>query len=134
MNTTLFIILLFCHWAADYTHLSMPFMLQAKRTGKPLGPIFLHAAVHGLLMLYAYAIYDLFTPAATNLLDSVHSLYVMSMIFPIQTFSHFAIDVWKGRMNVWFPSLTNPANVFHWWVFGLDQMLHILILVLLASL
>ncbi len=45
-----------------------------------------------------------------------------------QLVTHFAIDVIKGRMNVWYPSLQNPANYFHWWVFGADQMLHVAVI------
>ncbi len=42
----------------------------------------------------------------------------------IQLPTHFVIDVWKGRMNGWFENLQNPANKYHWWIFGIDQWLH----------
>lgn len=95
-------------------------MLKAKRFGTPLMPILHHAAIHAVLMaivLWFAAGYQ------TALLG-----------FAIQLLSHFVIDVWKGRMNVWFPQLTNPANVYHWWVFGIDQQMHIAVVILLTVL
>src|SRR5690606_26867796 len=47
----------------------------------------------------------------------------------LQLVSHFAIDVWKGKMNVWFPFLADPTNKFHWYIFGFDQYLHALIII-----
>ena len=43
-------LLMSCHWLADFTHLSTPYMLKAKSKGSPLLPIFSHACVHGFLM------------------------------------------------------------------------------------
>lgn len=51
-QTALLIGLFFCHFLADYTHLSTAWMLNAKRFGKPLFPIFIHALVHGSLMFW----------------------------------------------------------------------------------
>lgn len=94
-------------------------MLAAKANGWPLGPIAAHAGVHALLMALALAFIAPHIAIAGLL---------------IQWSTHFAIDVWKGRMNVWFPSLRSPANVFHWLVFGADQMLHVVVLVIISSL
>lgn len=105
------LVLNLCHWAADYTQLSRPYMLAAKRLGKPLFPILEHGWVHGILMGVVSWVF--FTNAIT-------AIEVMTF----QAVTHFGIDVLKGKMNVWFPSLQNPANVYHWWVFGADQFLH----------
>lgn len=94
-------------------------MLAAKKFGKPLKPIFDHAAVHGTIAGLLVWV---------NTGDFIKGVLALS----IMTLSHFGIDVLKGKMNVWYPSLQNPANVFHWWVFGGDQTLHILILVALS--
>lgn len=107
----------FAHWLGDYTHLSRPYMLQAKRTGSPMLPIFHHALVHAILQFLTVLI---FTENVKNLAD----------VFIIQLVSHFLIDVWKGRMNVWFPSLSNPANKYHWYVFGIDQFFHSVIIII----
>lgn len=106
----------FAHWLGDYTHLSRPYMLHAKRTGKPLAPIFHHALVHAVLQ--SLVIY-LFTGRA----------YETIATFLVQLITHFLIDIWKGKMNVWFPSLTNPANPYHWYVFGIDQWFHQIVIV-----
>lgn len=115
----LFILLLLCHYLGDYTHLSRPFMLAAKRFGKPIGPILLHALVHAVLMASVVFLFSGFRAAMVGLL--------------IQLVSHFVIDVLKGRMNVWYPALQSPANIFHWYVFGFDQTLHIVIIFLIYS-
>lgn len=114
----LLISLLICHYFADYTHLSTNFMLSAKRFGKPLFPIFIHALVHGILMLVVMLI-----------LINLDIKIVYAFIF--QVITHFIIDTLKGRINLWFPSVQNPANKFHWYVFGFDQLLHQLVIILM---
>ena len=124
MSTTLLILLVglfVCHYLADFTHLSMNFMLEAKRTGKPLLPIFIHALVHADLMFF----FLLFMTPNTK---------IVTTLFLIELFSHFAIDTRKGRMNVWFKKVASPSNKIHWVVFGADQLLHSLIIVLMVYL
>jgi Protein of unknown function (DUF3307) len=119
-QTTILIGLFICHWLADYTHLSTAWMLNAKRLGKPLFPIFIHASIHGILMLFFMLIFGADYKDALQL-----------WIFQVAT--HFLIDVWKGRMNGWFPKLQNPANKWHWIVFGFDQLLHGIVIILMAA-
>ena len=110
--------LLVCHYLGDFTHLSRPYMLKAKAVGTPLMPIFWHASVHGLLMwLFVWTVKD-FTSGATT--------------YAVVTSTHFAIDLLKGRLNAWYPKLANPVNPWHWYVFGADQLLHILVIILVA--
>lgn len=115
------IALLFVHWLGDYTHLSTPWMLQAKRFGKPVMPIIAHAAVHAVLTSFVLTIYG----------KAFWSVTIGTLIMLV---THSVVDVLKGRMNGWFPKLQSPANPIHWYVFGLDQTLHILVLILIASL
>ena len=112
------ILLNLAHWMADYTHLSTAEMLNAKRLGAPLLPILKHATVHGFIM-------NLF-------LWFFVSGWVLFLLFLLQVGSHFLIDLWKGRMNSWFPSIQNPTNKLHWYVFGFDQYLHQAIIILMA--
>lgn len=119
--TTLLISLFVCHFLADYTHLSTGWMLSAKRLGKPLYPIFTHAFIHACLMLVVMRV-------GFNI-ESLTALY----LFMFQLITHFLIDVWKGRMNGWFPSLQSPANKWHWIVFGADQLLHAIVIILMAT-
>ena len=111
----IFIALLFCHFLADYTHLSTSWMLNAKRLGTPLFPIFCHALVHTVLIWTLLAAIFGFT-----------HVVMYAAIFELIT--HFLIDVWKGKMTAWFPSLQSPANKWHWIVFGFDQFLHVVVL------
>lgn len=119
MQNTVLISLFICHWLADYTHLSTAWMLNAKRLGTPLLPIYFHALVHAVLMLIALFLVGVSTDK-------------LSALFSLQLLSHFAIDVWKGKMNAWFPALQSPANKWHWIVFGFDQLLHALVIILMS--
>jgi hypothetical protein len=118
---TILIGLFFCHWLADYTHLSTAWMLNAKRLGKPLHPILFHAWVHATLMF-------------VMLIPFIGLSGNIWWLFLFQLTSHFAIDVWKGRMNGWFPALQSPANKWHWVIFGADQFFHAVVIVIMASL
>ena len=117
MQTQILIGLFICHFLADYTHLSTAWMLNAKRLGKPLYPIFTHAFIHSSLMLVLLVL-------AFGL-----SGFKLAALFGFQLITHFLIDVWKGRMNGWFPALQSPANKWHWIVFGFDQLLHTLVII-----
>lgn len=96
-------------------------MQDAKKLGRPLKPIFHHALVHTSLVMLTLVCF-----AA----DPFRILLACLMMLV----SHFVIDLWKGKMNVWFPALQDPVNVFHWWVFGLDQMMHVIVLFLIYNL
>lgn len=119
-QTTILIGLFICHWLADYTHLSTAEMLGAKRLGKPLLPILSHSLVHGALM----SLFLLFALKA--------NFEKLSLLILFQIGTHFLIDLWKGRMNGWFPALQSPANKWHWIVFGFDQLLHALVLIAMS--
>lgn len=121
MKTTLLIALFFCHFLADFTHLSTAWMLAAKRLGKPLGPIFVHAMWHGCLMGILLCMPLIREP-----------LFWLSLVW-FQIITHFIIDVLKGRINGWFPVVQNPANKVHWVVFGADQFLHAVVIILMWS-
>ena len=118
-TTKLLLVLFFCHLLADYTHLSTAWMLNAKRLGKPLFPIFAHAMMHSVLMGIALWIMGI---------DSE----TMAKLMLFQLITHFAIDVWKGRMNGWFTALQSPANKWHWIVFGTDQYFHAVVIILMV--
>lgn len=123
MHITLLILFFICHWAADFTHLSMPYMLEAKKIGKPLGPIYTHAMVHAVLMTVVIIFY--------GFAYGVPDMHSWVYYFWLQLISHFLIDTLKGKLNVWVPSVANPANKIYWYVFGLDQLLHTLVIILM---
>lgn len=115
-NIYLLVAFFVCHWAADYTHLSTSWMLNAKRLGTPLHPILAHAAVHAVLMSFVALCFLI--PIA-----------IVAKLFLFQLSTHFIIDVWKGRASARIPSLQNPANKYHWYMFGFDQLLHALAII-----
>ncbi len=119
MQTQILIGLFFCHFLADYAHLSTNWMLSAKRLGKPLLPIFCHALVHATLMV-------------TVLLFFIPYDIRLSLLFLFQLITHWLIDILKGRMNGWFPALQSPASKWHWVIFGADQYLHALVIILMS--
>ena len=120
-QTTILIGLFICHFLADYTHLSTAWMLNAKRIGTPLFPILAHASMHALLM-------GLFLLFFTDLTQ-----FDIIELTAFQLITHFLIDVWKGKMNSWFPTLQSPANKWHWVVFGFDQLLHSIVIIIMCS-
>lgn len=108
------ILLFLAHYLGDYTHLSTKWMLDAKRTGSPFEPIMAHACVHGVLFMIVSVF---FCPEKAFIIGA------------FQILTHFSIDVWKGKMNVWFPSLSDPACKYHWYIFGFDQLLHHIVII-----
>lgn len=120
MNQTIILIALFTsHFLADFTHLSTAKMLEAKRFGTPLFPIFQHALVHSLFVFIVL----LFTNLSWEI--------VFDLTF-FQLSTHFLIDIWKGKMNKWFPVVQSPANKLHWVLFGFDQLLHAIVLIIIS--
>jgi len=121
MNSVSFITLItlcLCHWAADFTHLTTDWMLNAKKYGKPLYPIFIHALVHSILFfITVFFLYD------------IHKA-IFAGIFQLVT--HFFIDLLKGKISFWFRKLEDPTNKFHWWLFGFDQFLHHLVIIIIV--
>lgn len=103
-----------CHTIADYM-LVTPNMLAAKAKGSPILPIINHAAVHGSLM-----------GLVLIGLSSNRNLIAFLMCYQLTT--HSLIDILKGKCNVWFPSVANPANKIHWVIFGIDQYLHFVVI------
>lgn len=102
---------------ADFTHLQTAEMVSAKKRGD-LVPLLLHAWWHGCLMMLVVILFD-FAPIAPY-------------VFLFQTFAHFCIDALKAKMNVWFPQYAEPSNVYHWYIFGLDQLLHQVVIILIT--
>lgn len=49
MTSVLLILLLFCHYLADFC-LTTPAMIRAKTDGRTYGPILLHAGIHAALV------------------------------------------------------------------------------------
>lgn len=117
---TLIILLFAAHYLADFTPLSRPYMLQAKAIGRPILPIFDHAFVHALLMGFIIKYFG-------------YSAQVIGTCALLELVSHFAIDLLKGYVNYKFPSVRLPHNLWYWPIFGFDQFLHSVIIILIAE-
>lgn len=121
MKIAILVSLMIAHYLGDYTHLSTERMLDAKRTGKPLEPIWEHAYAHAFIFAICFVVYRFFNPM---------DFHIIAWTIIIELGTHFIIDVLKGKCNVWFPVVANPANKVHWYVFGLDQLLHHIVIVI----
>ena len=116
MNPVLLLIaLLICHYLADFC-LTMPMMIRAKADGKNVWPILLHAAVHALLMGVCIFLFGV-------------DLETLVLLMGLELTSHFAIDTFKARITSAIPQLAYARRKPYWIVYGLDQLLHQLIVV-----
>lgn len=115
--TLLLIALLVCHYLADYC-LTLPVMIRAKADGKTYWPIVLHSIVHAALV------------GVCLLLWSV-SWSQMLMLMALEMVSHFIIDTAKGRLSANFPVLADVQRKLYWMLYGFDQLLHQMVIVLI---
>ena len=116
----LFVSLLVCHYVADYC-LTTHGMIAAKAKGKPWFPIAGHAAIHAILM------------GAVLLAFGIGWKLCVLLSF-IQWVSHFIIDTTKGMLTARFPLLADNTRKPFWMLYGLDQLLHLLIIVVMTTL
>ncbi len=119
-QSLLLIALLVAHWFGDFSPLSTPWMLNAKRLGKPLFPIFVHAGVHAVLVAVVLFFYC--------------DVRMMMLFAGFECITHFLIDVLKGRLQSVFPVLNDAHRPPFWMLFGADQFLHILVLIIISHL
>jgi len=119
-QSLLLIALLVAHWFGDFTPLSTPWMLNAKRFGKPLFPIFVHAGVHAVLVAVVLFFYC--------------DVRLLAVLAGFEWITHFFIDVLKGRLQSVFPVLNDVHRSPFWMLFGADQFLHILVLIIISHL
>lgn len=116
--------LLTAHFLGDFTHASTPRMLAAKRHGMPLLPIAEHAWLHANLVIF---VCGCCSPLLPYNFDVMLSRFLAC--FGLEFVSHLLLDVFKGRLAYWFPRTGEPACKRYWYVFGLDQLAHQLVLV-----
>ena len=94
----------------------MPVMIRAKADGKTLWPIALHALIHALLMGVCLLVFGVKWGLLAQLLLLVFA-------------SHFIIDTVKARLSAHFPVLADAQRKPYWAIYGLDQLLHQLVVV-----
>ncbi len=115
--TLLLIVLLTCHYLADYC-LTLPVMIRAKADGKTYWPIALHSFIHAALIGVCLLIWNV-------------SWSQILMLSALEFGSHFFIDTAKGRLSARFPVLAGIHGKPYWILYGFDQLLHQMVLVLI---
>lgn len=116
----LLISLLLCHYLADY-QLTNRRMLVAKSDGQKILPIIEHAAVHATLMFFVLFVFKV-------------SWQVVLLGFGIELGTHFVIDVSKGCITKRYPVFADMRRKPYWQLYGLDQFLHTLVVLLIYHL
>ena len=109
--------LIVCHYLADFC-LTMPVMIRAKAEGKNLWPIALHAAIHAMLVGLCLLIYGI-------------EWKLLSLMMSVEWLSHFVIDTSKARVSIRYPRLADSHYKPYWMLYGFDQLLHLLVIVLI---
>ena len=111
----LLISLLVCHYLADFC-LTTPKMIRAKADGRDLWPIMLHAAIHAGLMAICLLLWSI-------------SWKAVLLAIAVEWITHFLIDLAKARLSIRFLILTDQQQKPYWMLYGLDQLLHQLVIV-----
>ncbi len=109
--------LIVCHYLADFC-LTWPGLIRAKADGKDLWPIVLHATIHALLMGFC-------------LLVNGIEWQLLLLLMLLELLSHFIIDTTKARLSIRFPYCADMQCKTYWMLYGLDQLLHQLVIVLI---
>ena len=116
------IVMLVMHYLGDFTHLLTKSMLASKENYKEHGVlgILYHAFTHGFLIgAAAYAM-------SANLSIGI-------MVFGLITISHFFIDFGKAYLSLKYPITKDMSKRQYWYVFGLDQLLHMIFIVMACA-
>lgn len=109
----LLIALLICHYLADFC-LTWPALIRSKADGRNVWPILLHAAVHAVLMGVCLLVFGVNTEQ-------------LFLLMSLELVTHFIIDVGKAALSVKIPLLADIKRKPYWVLFGLDQLLHQLV-------
>ena len=115
--TLLLVSLLVCHYLADYC-LTTASMIRAKADGRRLWPIMFHASIHAELV-------------GLCMLPWGVSWRPLSLLVLLELVSHFLIDTAKGRLTARYPILADMQRKPYWMLYGFDQLLHLLVMVLI---
>ena len=113
----LLIALLICHYLADFC-LTWPALIRSKADGRNVWPILLHAAVHGVLMGVCLLVFGVTTEQ-------------LFLLMSLELVTHFIIDVGKAALSVKIPLLADIKRKPYWVLFGLDQLLHQLVVIII---
>lgn len=113
----LLISLLVCHYLADFC-LTSPAMIRAKADGRNPWPIVLHASIHAGLVGICLLLWGV----------SWNLLLILALV---EFVSHFLIDTAKGQLTAHYSILGDIQKKPHWMLYGFDQLLHLLVIVII---
>ena len=54
---------------------------------------------------------------------------MLGVLMALELFSHFIIDTLKAKLSVKYPRLADPHQKSYWMLYGLDQLLHQLVVI-----
>ncbi len=111
----LLIALFISHYLADFC-LTWPALIQSKADGRSIRPILMHAGVHGVLMGGCLLVYGV----------SARQLLILTLF---ELITHFLIDTVKAHVSVRFLLLADIKQKAYWVLFGLDQLLHQMVVI-----
>ena len=107
-----------CHYLADFCF-TFPAMIKAKADGRNPWPILLHASIHAGLMGLCLLVWGV-------------SWKLLLMLTLVELVSHFLIDTAKGHLTARHSFLANMQKKPYWMLYGLDQLLHLLVIVIIC--
>lgn len=113
----LLIALLTCHYLADFC-LTWPALIRAKADGRNLWSVLCHAGIHAVLM-------------GICLLQSGVNGQMLLLVMVLELVTHFAIDTIKIILSLKFPFLADIKQKSYWVLYGLDQLLHQSIIIII---
>ena len=109
--------LLICHYLADFC-LTFPAMIRAKADGRSPWPIILHACIHAGLIGICLLLWGV-------------SWKLLLILILLELVSHFLIDTAKGLFMAHYLILTDMKKKPYWMLYGFDQLLHLLVIVMI---
>lgn len=116
-ETLLLIILLVCHYLADFCF-TFPALIRAKADGKNLEPIALHSSVHAALVWLCLVVFGV-------------EWKLLFLLVLLELVSHFIIDTSKARLSIRFTYLADMRHKPYWMLYGLDQLLHQFVVIII---
>lgn len=114
-------VLIVMHVVSDFTCLTTPTMIAAKKHGKPLFPIFQHALINGVLKTWVFFVFTSLSP-----------LFLITL-FLLETLTHFFFDTMKGKIAAWFPVTEDKTKQQYWKILGIDQALHHMVMLVMVA-
>lgn len=93
-------------------------MIRAKTDGRNPWPILLHAGIHAGLIGLCLLVWNV-------------SWKLLMMLALVELVSHFLIDTIKGCLTARYSILANMQKKPYWMLYGLDQLLHLLVIVII---